>query len=257
MVVMIDKNFNKYDLKDILIMLKKHTVILMLLIFIQLIAIFAYNYKIKQTYNITLKFTALDFLAYEKIFLIENKDLYIDDNNQLRNDNLNILYYTPYTLFHSYVKIIEQRLPNNKDYDFSWRVTGRELSAFFNFYKVSDVDKSIDKIKQFIEETNIFFKRSLVDITQKELDLLEKKKNIYNNLNINDPILISEILINEYKLKNILNNISNSENFILQNQVNVKGMKKKISVLLIISLILSIVMTIFYSIFFDNKILRK
>ena len=64
-------------------------------------------------------------------------------------------------------------------------------------------------------------------------------------------------IINEYKLKNILNNISNSENFILQNQVNVKGMKKEISVLLIISLILSIVMTIFYSIFFDNKILRK
>ena len=176
MVVMMDKNFNKYDLKDIIIMLKKHIVILILLIFMQLMAIFAYNYNVKQTYNITLKFTALDFLAYEKIFLIENKDLYIDDNNQLRNDNLNILYYTPYTLFHSYVKIIEQRLPNNKDYDFSWRVTSRELSAFFNFYKVSDVDKSIDKVKQFIEETNIFFKRSLVEITQKELELLEKKK---------------------------------------------------------------------------------
>ncbi len=173
---MIDKNFNKYDLKDIFKMLKKNIVILILLIVIQLMAIIAYNFKVKQTYNITLKFTALDFLAYEKLFLIENKDLYIDNNNALRNDNLNILYYTPYTLFHSYVKIIEQRLPNNKDYDFSWRITGRELSAFFNFYKVSDIDKSIDKVKQFIEETNIFFKISLVDIIQRELDLLDKKK---------------------------------------------------------------------------------
>tara|TARA_S200000501_G_C20710260_1_gene693654 strand:+ start:252 stop:1016 length:765 start_codon:yes stop_codon:yes gene_type:complete len=254
---MIDKNFNKYDLKDIFKMLKKNIVILILLIVIQLMAIIAYNFKVKQTYNITLKFTALDFLAYEKLFLIENKDLYIDNNNALRNDNLNILYYTPYTLFHSYVKIIEQRLPNNKDYDFSWRITGRELSAFFNFYKVSDIDKSIDKVKQFIEETNIFFKISLVDIIQRELDLLDKKKNIYNNLDINDPILMYEILINEYKLRNILNNISNSENFILLNQADVRGQKKKISVLVVISLILSIVMTIVYSIFFNNKILRK
>ena len=46
-------------------MLKKHIVILILLIFMQLMAIFAYNYNVKQTYNITLKFTALDFLAYE------------------------------------------------------------------------------------------------------------------------------------------------------------------------------------------------
>ena len=67
MVVMMDKNFNKYDLKDIIIMLKKHIVILILLIFMQLMAIFAYNYNVKQTYNITLKFTALDFLAYEKL----------------------------------------------------------------------------------------------------------------------------------------------------------------------------------------------
>tara|TARA_A100000164_G_C21920699_1_gene780509 strand:- start:357 stop:563 length:207 start_codon:yes stop_codon:yes gene_type:complete len=66
-----------------------------------------------------------------------------------------------------------------------------------------------------------------------------------------------EILINEYKLRNILNNISNSENFILLNQADVRGQKKKISVLVVISLILSIVMTIVYSIFFNNKILRK
>ena len=69
---MIDKNFNEYDLKDIFKMLKKYIVILTLLIVIQLMAIIVYNFKVKQTYNITLQFTALDFLAYEKIFLIEN-----------------------------------------------------------------------------------------------------------------------------------------------------------------------------------------
>ena len=50
---MIDKNFNKYDLKDIFKMLKKNIVILILLIVIQLMAIIAYNFKVKQTYNIT------------------------------------------------------------------------------------------------------------------------------------------------------------------------------------------------------------
>ena len=225
-----NKNIDGYDLKDISIILKKKKLIFLLIILIQLLAIAAYNYKVKQTYNISIKFTALDFLSYEKIFLIENKDLYISDNNELRNDNLNILYYTPYYLFHSYVKIIEQRLPNNKDYDFSWRVTGRELSAYFDFFNVEDVNNSIDKVTTLIKQTNIYFKNNLIEVTQNELNFLNEQKNIYNNLNLDDPKLISEILIDEFKLKNILNNIINTENFILQNQVEIKSQKKYFSI---------------------------
>ncbi len=249
---MMDKNLDKYDLKDIFKILKKHIYILIILTSIQIIAILSYDYKVKQTYNITIKFTALDFLAYEKIFLIENKGLYIDKNNQLRNDNLNILYYTPYTLFHSYVKIVEQSLPNDKDYDFSWRITGRELSAYFNFFNVTNVDDSINKVEKLINETNIYFKNNLINVTQNELDFIDKQKIIYNNLNLDDPKIISEILINEFKLKNILNNITNTENFILKSHVGIKGQKKNISVLIIASLIFSIVLTIIYSIFFNN-----
>ena len=248
-----NKNIDGYDLKDISIILKKKKLIFLLIILIQLLAIAAYNYKVKQTYNISIKFTALYFLSYEKIFLIENKDLYISDNNELRNDNLNILYYTPYTLFHSYVKIIEQRLPNNKDYDFSWRVTGRELSAYFDFFNVEDVNNSIDKVTTLIKQTNIYFKNNLIEVTQNELNFLNEQKNIYNNLNLDDPKLISEILIDEFKLKNILNNIINTENFILQNQVEIKSQKKNISALILSALIFSIVLTIVYSIFFDDK----
>ena len=68
MVLMMDKNLDKYDLKDIFKILKKHIYILIILISIQIIAILSYDYKVKQTYNVTIKFTALDFLAYEKFF---------------------------------------------------------------------------------------------------------------------------------------------------------------------------------------------
>ena len=68
MVIMMNKNIDGYDLKDISIILKKKKLIFLLIILIQLLAIAAYNYKVKQTYNISIKFTALDFLSYEKNF---------------------------------------------------------------------------------------------------------------------------------------------------------------------------------------------
>ena len=180
--------------------------------------------------------------------------MYISDNNELRNDNLNILYYTPYTLFHSYVKIIEQRLPNNKDYVLVGGLLVGNCLLIFDFFNVEDVNNSIDKVTTLIKQTNIYFKNNLIEVTQNELNFLNEQKNIYNNLNLDDPKLISEILIDEFKLKNILNNIINTENFIiLQNQVEIKSQKKNISALILSALIFSIVLTIVYSIFFDDK----
>ena len=257
MVVMIKKNkIKKYNLKDIIEILWNQKLIILSLIVIQLALIISYNNISKDKYNILIRYTALDFNTYEKIFLVENKRLILNSDGEIASDNINILHYTPYTLFHSFVKKVEKKYIELEGTNFRWSVTGTELNAFFNLYDQLDKDISLKMIDNFIFKINEDLKNDLIEIANKEIEFLNKKLSIYQKSNSLSASISSDIEINKMKLVDIIINIQNTRELILKSEVSIENTKKKVSTLIFISILLSIVLTLIYSLLFRSKNLK-
>ena len=67
------------------------------------------------------------------------------------------------------------------------------------------------KLKNLLMKLTFISKNNLINVTQNELDFIDKQKIIYNNLNLDDPkIILCHFLLMNFG-KNILNNITNTE----------------------------------------------
>jgi hypothetical protein len=257
MVVMIKKNkIKKYNLKDIIEILWKQKLIILSLIVIQLALMISYNNIFKNKYNILIRYTALDFTSYEKIFLVENKRLVLNSDGEIKSDNINILHYTPYTLFHSFIKKVEKKYIELEGLKLGWSVTGSELNAFFYLYDRLDKDISVKIIDDLVFKINEDLKNDLIEIAKKEFEFLNKKLSIYQNSNSLSPSMSSDIEIKKIKLIDIITNLQNTKELVFKSEVSIKNTKKKVSTLIFISILLSIVLTLIYSLLFKSKNLK-
>ena len=128
--MMIKKNkIIKYNLEDIFRILVKQKIIFLYILIFQIILLTGYEVAVKEKYKIIVKFTSLDYISYKNIYLKEGINQTTDDNI-LINDNINILYNTPYTLFHAFAKKIEQKLLENNTLTFNWAIEATELLGY-------------------------------------------------------------------------------------------------------------------------------
>ena len=180
----------------------------------------------------------------------------MNSDGEIASDNINILHYTPYTLFHSFVKKVEKKYIELEGANFRWSVTGTELNAFFNLYDQLDKDISLKMIDNFIFKINEDLKNDLIEIANKEIEFLNKKLSIYQKSNSLSASISSDIEINKMKLVDIIINIQNTRELILKSEVSIENTKKKVSTLIFISILLSIVLTLIYSLLFRSKNLK-
>ena len=248
-----ENKITKYNLKDIIEILWKQKLIILFLIIIQLALIINYNNTTENKHNILIRYTPIDFATYDKLFPLENKKLFLNTDGQIPSDNINILHYTPHTLFHSFVKRVEKKYIKIEDLNFRWTFTGVELSAYFNFYGRLDKDTTLKMIDDFVFEINDDLKNDLIESAKKELEFLNKKLSIYQNSNNLSPSMSSDIKIKKMKLIDIIINLQNTKELVLKSEVDIQNTKIKVLTLIFMSIPLSIILTLIYSLLFRSK----